>query len=65
MEMIMTIPMAAAPRPRALSTPWSAVFGTRHANDNSIAPTGVAPVNTGPNAYGAAKQAAPPRGVPR
>ena len=32
-------------------------------NHNSIAPTGVAPVNTGVGVYGAAKQVAPPRGV--
>jgi hypothetical protein len=38
----------------------------RTVNHNSIAPTsGFAPVNAGRVAYGAAKQAAPPRGVPR
>lgn len=31
----------------------------------SVAPANTAPVNTGSGAYGAAKQAAPPRGVPR
>jgi hypothetical protein len=35
-------------------------------NHNSIAPTtGAVPATAGRVAYGAAKQAAPPRGVPR
>jgi hypothetical protein len=61
----MSIPTVAAARPRVLSTPWSDAFAvTPPTNDNSIALTGVAPVNAGRGVY-SAKQAAPPRGVPR
>lgn len=62
----MSIPTVAPARPRVLSTLWSDAFTvsppTAH---NSIALTGVAPVNARRGVYGAAKQAAPPRGVPR
>jgi hypothetical protein len=61
----MSIPAAATARPRVLSTPWSDVFVASPATHNSIALTGVAPVNAVRGVYGAAKQAAPPRGVPR
>ncbi len=59
----MSIPTAAAARPRVPSTPWSDVFVASTAH-NSTALTGVASVNADRGVY-TGKQAAPPRGVPR